>query len=198
MTAPSTGRPRSIEELLALLARADGAVDSTSRNGDPIGVLAHSLQCGELLWRSHPNDDELIAAGLVHDLGHVVTPGRPSDHGRIGAELIRRLLGDGVAELVALHIPAKRYLVATDGDSSTATAYQDILSHDSTVSLGAQGGPMDAAEVADFAFLPHAERAVALRRADDRAKVPGLAVRPVEFWRPLLERVRSSSAGHRI
>ncbi len=186
---------QSIDELLALLARANGAVDSVGPDGDPIDVLAHSLQCGELLSRSDPDDEQLIAAGLVHDLGHVVRPGHPTEHGLISAELIRPLLGDGVAELVALHVPAKRYL--TSDVQYQALPYQNVLSRGSTVSLGAQGGPMDAEEAARFVDSPNADRAITLRRADDRAKVPGLAVHPIEFWQPLLERVSARADGHR-
>jgi predicted HD phosphohydrolase len=90
------------------------------------------------------------------------------------------MLGDRVAGLVEGHVPAKRYLVATDA------AYGSVLSEVSVWSLGEQGGPMIPEEVAEFASGPYASDAVVLRRADDAAKVPGRVVPPLADWLPLL------------
>ena len=44
-------------------------------------------------------------------------------------------------------------------------------------------------EVRAFARGPHCAALVALRRADDGAKVPGRAVRPLGEWRAVLDEV---------
>ena len=82
--------------------------------------------------------------------------------------------------MVGLHVAAKRYLVATDG------GYGGILTADSVVSLGHQGGAMDQQEAAAFLSQPLAAGAVTLRRADDNAKVEGLVVRDLGHWVALL------------
>jgi predicted HD phosphohydrolase len=55
------------------------------------------------------------------------------------------------------------------------------------VSLELQGGPMTAAEAEAFLALPHACEALTLRRADDAAKVQGLAVPQLDAYRAVLE-----------
>ncbi len=174
----------SLDGLFELLASCDGVFDGSDEDdGDPIDILQHSLQTADLLARS-TDDTDLQLAGLVHDLGHRVpvepaAPGSPPtapDHAVRGADLVRALLGHDVARLVELHVPAKRYLVATD------LGYGSELSDASSVSLVRQGGAMSRHEVATFAADPLAARAVALRRADDGAKVIGRATAPLDVW----------------
>ena len=59
-------------------------------------------------------------------------------------------------------------------------------------SLAVQGGPMNADEVEAFRELPAWEAAVALRRWDDEAKVPGKVTREVADYRSTLEGVLAS------
>ncbi|MDQ3306347.1 MAG: HD domain-containing protein [Actinomycetota bacterium] len=123
-------------------------------------------------------------AGLVHDVGHILDPDDVAGHGRNGAEAVRSLLGERVARLVELHVPAKRYLTATD------PSYRVRLSPASTATLVDQGGAMDADEVAAFAAVtPDLAAALALRSADEAAKFPGLTMPGLERWRPVLEAV---------
>jgi predicted HD phosphohydrolase len=103
----------------------------------------------------------------------------------IAADAVRRLLGERVAALVELHVPAKRYLVTVD------PAYRDALSDGSTVSLARQGGKLSADERATLETHPQLQDALSLRRCDERAKVPGLAVDGLTRWRPVVERVAS-------
>ena len=177
---------RTVDELVAFIARCDGVFDSLGPDGDPIDILEHGLQCAYILVQRYPEDVELHVAGLVHDLGHVVAPDEPTApvaHGEIGAGFVRDLLGDRVARLTALHVPAKRYLVATD------LAYGNRLSGGSTLSLVMQGGAMTPEEVADFEADPDARDAANLRRADEAAKVIGRVVPNLETWIPALEAV---------
>lgn len=172
----------TVDALVDLLAA--GALTDDGDGGGPgerVDLLAHALQCGHVLAGRYPDDVELQVAGLVHDIGHQLVPGDDMGHGLSGGDAVRGLLGDRVASLVELHVPAKRFLVTVD------PSYSDALSPTSVHTLGNQGGPMTDDEVAEFRARPDAEPAVALRRADEAAKVPGGVVPGLDHWRPLLE-----------
>ena len=85
-----------------------------------------------------------------------------------------------MTEPVRLHVAAKRYLCAV------VPSYYGRLSAASVYTLSLQGGPMDAAEAAAFEALPQAGAAVAVRRWDEAAKDPAVAVPPFDHFRPLL------------
>ncbi len=164
-----------VDALFDLLARPDATDD-----GEGVSMLAHHLQTVARLAIDAPDDRELQIAGLVHDLGTTLEPGRPLTHARTGADTVRALLGERVAALVAQHDQAKRYLVTVDAD------YLRVLSPQSIATLEVQGGPMDPTEVREFERRPDFEACVALRRADDDAKVPGKDVPPLTHWRATL------------
>jgi predicted HD phosphohydrolase len=178
----------TVDELLALLASCADFYDSLGDDGDPIPILPHSLQCAAQLSEVAPDDDELIVAGLVHDIGHRLQPAHPVEHGKVAADAVRSLFGDRVANLVELHVPAKRYLVTVD------RSYGSELSTGSTASLARQGGALDDAERAELERQPELADALTLRRADEAAKVPGAEVPDLDHWRPLLERVAAAHA----
>jgi len=142
--------------------------------GEGVTQLQHGWQCGELALRAGATPELQLAAWL-HDLGHLVSvlPGTPTTQGlddrheSVAAALLRPLFGDVVAEPVALHVQAKRYLVGAQ------PGYRERLSADSLRSLALQGGPMDAAEQAAFGRRPFAGDAIRLRAWDDAAKTPG-------------------------
>jgi predicted HD phosphohydrolase len=171
----------------ALFDALRASADADDEGGLPI--LDHSLQCAARLRSSHPDDAELQVAGLVHDLGWLeLDDGRwtlrlDAAHDVSGCALVRTLLGPRVAALVGGHVAAKRYLLATDPD------YAALLSARSEETLGFQGGVMTPGEVADFARRSDRDDLVALRRADDAAKVRGAVVDPLESWRPVVQRV---------
>lgn len=175
----------TVDALMALLAACHDVWDMPDRGGDPVDILDHDRQCAELLRQTHPGDEELQVAGLVHDIGHHLRPGDDAGHGVTGADAVRGLLGARVARLVELHVVAKRYLAATDRTHA--------LSESSRRTLLAQGGPMDDAEIAAFRADPEFAAAIALRRADDAGKVVGLRVAPLEDWRPVVERVAATA-----
>ncbi len=158
-------------------------VDSPLSPGLPVTQLDHALQTAALLAHLHPGDDELAAAGLVHDIGHLLPRGTDETHATDAARAVRRALGERVAATVGLHVAAKRYLVATEA------RYGGVLTDDSVVSLGRQGGAMNEEEAAAFLALSWATDAVTLRRADDSGKVEGLVVRDLGSWLPLLQGV---------
>jgi predicted HD phosphohydrolase len=176
----------SVDEIVAVLAGGDGRPLSP---GQPVTQLEHALQTAALLLRDKPDDPELAVAGLVHDLGQLLPGGCDETHAADGAAAVRVALGARVAGIVALHVEAKRYLVATDEN------YKEKLAGDSVVSLGRQGGVATSGEVAAFRGLPWASDAVTLRRADDRGKVEGLGVDGLDQWVPLLREVSAKGGG---
>ncbi|MFF8785126.1 HD domain-containing protein [Streptomyces sp. NPDC015125] len=179
----------SVDGLMAMLADCEDVWDTPDRSGDPVDILDHGLQVAAVLAQRHPHDEELQVAGLVHDLGHHLVPGDEARHGEHAAAAVGGLLGARVARLVALHIPAKRYLAVTDAERTAG------LSPESTRTLALQGGPMTPEEQAAFEAQPDFLAAVALRHADDAGKVVGLRVAGLEHWRPRVERVAARCAG---
>ena len=175
------------------------------RNDDgPAGVtfLAHALQCAARAAEAHPGDDELLVAALLHDVGwllprpaegELLTTAAPGTTGSADAVWIARHDATGSAFLAALgfparvcalvagHVQAKRFLVATEPGYT--------LSPGSTWTLSQQGGPMTPAEAAAFAASPDAQVCLALRRWDEGAKVPGLEVPSWDDRLPTLARV---------
>ncbi|MGW1024638.1 HD domain-containing protein [Streptomyces sp. NPDC002577] len=175
---------RSVEELMDVLYACRGTWDAPDRTGDPVDLHDHALQTAALLRRSHPSDKELQVAGLVHDIGYLLRPGDEAGHADHAADAVRPLLGHRVSRLVRLHVPAKRYLAATDPWHG--------LSPQSAHTLQLQGGAMTPAEAEAFERDPMAEDAVTLRQADDAAKVVGLDAGIMEDWRAVLELVAAA------
>jgi phosphonate degradation associated HDIG domain protein len=163
---------------------------------EEVTELEHALQTAALA-RAEGAADHLVAAALLHDVGHLVSDDNvPLDedlaedfhHERVGARYLARWFGPEVTAPIALHVAAKRYLCAVE------PGYLDDLSPSSTRSLALQGGPMSPAEVEAFERLSHHEAATLVRRWDDRAKVAGLAVADLDAYRSLLARLASAPA----
>ena len=169
-----------VDEIVAVL---ESGADRALGPGVPVTQLDHALQTAAVLRHDHPDDIELAVAGLVHDLGQLLPGARDETHAGDGAAAVRDTLGERVAGIVALHVEAKRYLVATEAN------YTVRLTDDSVVSLGRQGGILEPAQASAFLTLPWAADAVTLRRADDGAKVHGLEVAGLEEWVPLLHQM---------
>jgi predicted HD phosphohydrolase len=171
-------RLATVDDLFAALDAAAGADDEGG-----LTILDHSLQCAARLRAEHPDDVELQVAGLVHDLGWLDADDpawsrrAEAAHDRDGRALVEGLLGARVGALVGGHVDAKRYLLAVD------PTYRDLLSAGSEITLGFQGGVMSPAECRAFESRSDRDDLVALRRADDAAKVRGAAVDPVDQWR---------------
>jgi predicted HD phosphohydrolase len=120
-----------------------------------------------------------LLGGLPED---VAQHGIDDTHEEIGAAWLERHFGLAVSSPVRLHVAAKRYLCAIDA------SYLESLSPASQLSLRLQGGPFTKGEARKFAGEPHVAAAIALRRWDDGAKVPGLAVPGLESYRSSLIR----------
>lgn len=189
MTAGSTAT--SVDEVLDLYARW-----GPENYDEGLSQLEHALQTAALAERAGAAD-ELVAAALLHDIGHLLDLAAaegswvPSKidlaHESVGARHLSTLFGPAVTAPIALHVRAKRYRSATD------PAYAAQLSDGSTRSLAVQGGPMDPDEVAAFESNPGFSDALALREWDDGGKVDGLDVPDLEHYRPLLERVAAAA-----
>ncbi|HVZ46994.1 MAG TPA: HD domain-containing protein [Ramlibacter sp.] len=159
-------------------------------SGEPVTQLEHALQCAALA-QDEGGDDELIAAALLHDLGHLLhdfgaTPtlrGLDDRHQYRALPMLRGVFAASVLGAIAGHVDAKRYLCAT------RPGYHDSLSEDSKRSLALQGGVFTPLQAERFIRGPHAQRAVQLRLWDDRAKAEGLATAPLGHF---LQRARRS------
>jgi phosphonate degradation associated HDIG domain protein len=159
-------------------------------HGEAVTQTEHALQSARLAEQAGATP-ELIVAALLHDVGHLLhghgedaaAHGLDDRHEELGFRFLAKHFGPAVCEPVRLHVPAKRYLCATD------PAYRSSLSPASQTSLKLQGGPMSADEAKAFEANPHFAAACELRRWDDAAKVPGLATPGVTHFLIYLERI---------
>ena len=79
MSAPGDLAPDEIVDLLA------GGAERWLSPGVRVSQLDHALQTAALLSHLHPGDEELAAAGLVHDIGHLLPGGTDEAHATDGA-----------------------------------------------------------------------------------------------------------------
>jgi phosphonate degradation associated HDIG domain protein len=156
--------------------------------GEAVSQTEHALQSAHLA-ASAGADEELVVAALLHDIGHMLSGsaedaaqhGIDDTHEEAGARWLEQHFGPAVSVPVRLHVAAKRYLCAVD------PTYLLGLSPASQLSLRLQGGPFTAEEAQAFERQTHFAAAVALRRWDDGAKVPDLAVPALATYRQALE-----------
>jgi phosphonate degradation associated HDIG domain protein len=175
-------------ELLALYA-ARGA---DTYFGEVVTTAEHSLQTAHFAQLSGASDT-LVLAALLHDIGHLL--GHATDeladwkkdarHEVSGGRWLAARFSPAVAEPVRLHVPAKRYLCATDAD------FIGCLSAASIQTLKLQGGSMSQAEIAAFETEPYSRDAIRLRHWDDQGKVAGLATPGFSQYVALIDRLAS-------
>ena len=162
--------------------------------GEAISQAAHALQAAQLAEQDGC-PDALVAACLLHDLGHMlfeqgdgdVAAGDDDLHQYRIIPFLRGLFDDAVLAPITLHVDAKRYLSATE------PGYLAALSPASVASLALQGGVMDDAQTQRFLQQPYAEEALRLRRYDDAAKVPDLPTPGLAHYLPLLQGLAKSA-----
>jgi phosphonate degradation associated HDIG domain protein len=181
---------RGVDEILDLYEQY-----GADHYDEALSQLDHALQTAALAEAAGASD-ALIAASLLHDVGHLLTlasGGRPAAtadedqrHEGAGARYLASVFSPEVTAPIALHVQAKRYRCGVDA------GYTDRLSEGSRASLAIQGGPLEAAEVARFEQLPGCDDAVRLREWDDEGKVDGLDVPPLRHYRPLLDALARS------
>jgi gamma-butyrobetaine dioxygenase len=172
------------------LAELFGGAASVAYLGEELTVAQHMLQAGTLAEEAGAAD-ALVAAALLHDVGHLrETPTDDDDrasidrrHSDLGADWLGQWFGPDVIEPIRLHVAAKRYLCVIE------PGYFERLSAASVHTLEVQGGPMTKDEAAAFASLPYFHDAVSLRRWDELAKDPSIEPKSFDDFRPRLTAV---------
>ena len=181
----------SISDICVLFARKGGRL----YDGEPVTQLEHALQSAAMA-EAEGAAPALVAAALLHDLGHLLndqgdTPtlrGVDDLHQYAALPFLRGAFGDDVLEPIRLHVDAKRYLCAT------RAGYFEALSMDSKRSLALQGGVYDAEEAQAFYARPYAEDALRVRLWDDRAKCAGAETPSLAHFVAALEKARCREA----
>jgi phosphonate degradation associated HDIG domain protein len=181
---------RITDEVLAIFhKRGSGAYF-----GESVSMTEHALQAAYFAQIAAA-PPELIIAALLHDVGHLVedVPEDLADwrvdahHEQIGSRWLAERFGPDISEPVRLHVPAKRYLLATDA------AYFAKLSPASVITLKLQGGPMAAHEVAQFETERYYKQAVRVRQWDDQGKVNGLKTPSLGDYHALIEMLATNT-----
>jgi gamma-butyrobetaine dioxygenase len=167
------------ESALVALGGLFSSAASEQYLGEEVTQAHHMLQAAALARRAGAAD-ALVAAALLHDVGHIHPGPGEERHSDDGAALLSGWFGPEVTEPVRLHVAAKRYLCAVE------PAYYDLLSAESVRTLGHQGGPMTAAQVRAYGAEPYGRDAVRVRRWDDEAKDPAARVPEFGHYRELL------------
>ncbi len=124
--------------------------------GEQVTMSEHMLQGAELAEKAG-GSDEIIAAALLHDIGHytnefpddALAQGIDNHHDKAGAAILSKFFPTVVTDCVRYHVAAKRYLCATDKE------YFGKLSDASVHPLGLQGDPMNEEEAKEFEMNPH-------------------------------------------
>jgi phosphonate degradation associated HDIG domain protein len=173
------------DEVFAIFSRRG----SGAYFGERVSMTEHALQAAYFA-RQESAPDVLVLAALLHDIGHLVedVPDELADwtadarHEEIGARWLARRFAAEVCEPVRLHVPAKRYLCATD------PGYVAMLSQASVVTLKLQGGPMGRAEALQFETQRFHAEAIRVRHWDDQGKVAGLKTPGLAEYRGLIEK----------
>lgn len=158
---------------------------------EQVTQLQHALQCA-LLAKRQGAGSALVAAALLHDLGHIIDEHDMPDsdeqnlddaHEQRAYEWIKSNFGKQVADPVRLHVAAKRYLCTVEPE------YLNQLSPASRKSFYDQGGLMNQSQLDDFRDEPFAFEAVELRRWDDLAKDPRMQTPSIEEFTTLLDQL---------
>ncbi|MDH3658932.1 MAG: HD domain-containing protein [Alphaproteobacteria bacterium] len=158
--------------------------------GEEVTMAGHMLQAARLAEQANAGD-ELIAAALLHDIGHYTNEfpedaqdrGIDNVHEEAGASVLEPFFPAVVVDCTRHHVAAKRYLCATD------PSYFDRLSPASVHTLNLQGGPISAEEVESFRSLANLDAIIQVRRWDEGSKVKDLPTPDFGHYAPVLQRV---------
>jgi len=166
-------------------------------DGESVTQLEHALQAA-CLAEAERAQDSLIAAALLHDLGHILEarnqerdnafPGVDHRHQLAAVPFLQPGFPESVIEPVKMHVDAKRCLCALDPD------YFATLSPASVHSLSLQGGKFSQVQVEQFQQRPYAQDALRLRRWDDLAKVPQRATPDLAHFMHYVKKVYQPAA----
>jgi len=155
---------------------------------DKMSHTEHAMQAA-LVAEEQGAPQSLVVAALVHDIGHfleswprdIADLGTNHRHEELGSAWLARGFGPEVTEPVRLHVAAKRYLCAVD------EGYLDTLSPSSLRNLELEGGPMGRGEAERFERESYFDQALRLRRIDEVARQPGIALPDIQEHSGLLD-----------
>ncbi len=179
--------PRAIVEKIRKLFDTRG---SSMYAGEPVTQTEHALQAAFAAEQTGESP-ELIAAALLHDIGHLLhqhdencaEEGIDDLHESIGAQWLVQYFPVEVTEPIRLHVAAKRYRCAIDAE------YHSQLSPASVLSLRLQGGPFVQQERTTFESNPWHGAALRLRSWDEAAKIPGFETPELNHFLIYVKRV---------
>lgn len=153
-------------------------------DGEPVSQASHMIQCAMLAMGE--GEVELTIGAFLHDIGHLLKHEQETEamgsfgvvnHEGIGASYLReRGFSEKICAVVANHVAAKRYLVATD------KMYAAKLSPASQETLKWQGGPMTDKEVKAFKNHSFFEDIIKVRLWDEKAKDTHIKMLPVSYF----------------
>ncbi|MGI9410172.1 MAG: (R)-1-hydroxy-2-trimethylaminoethylphosphonate oxygenase [Hyphomicrobiaceae bacterium] len=158
--------------------------------GEPVTMAEHMLQ-GATLAEQAGQDEVIIVAALLHDIGHFTSEfgtfsmddTKDRYHEEAGAAILQQFFPSVVTDCVRYHVAAKRYLCATRPD------YFKRLSQASVHSLELQGGPMDDEEVDEFEKNPNLDQIIRVRYLDEAGKRADMTTPPFSHFAPIVQRV---------
>ncbi|MGC3936814.1 (R)-1-hydroxy-2-trimethylaminoethylphosphonate oxygenase [Roseobacter sp. EG26] len=164
--------------------------------GEPVTMAEHMLQGATLAERSG-QDEIIIVAALLHDIGHFTSEfgtfsmedTEDRHHEDAGADVLQAFFPTLVTDCVRFHVAAKRYLCATRSE------YFARLSAASVHSLNLQGGPMSAQEVSAFETNPNLREIIAVRYLDDAGKHADMETPAFAHFAPMVQRVVDQHCG---
>ena len=168
------------DEIISLFETKGGA----NYSGEAVTQLEHACQTAQLA-EEDGNDDDVIIAAFLHDLGHLLDDEQEEmdgygvkDHEAIGAEYLKsRGFSDKIITLVKAHVEAKRYLCSVN------QRYFDNLSHASKMTLLFQGGPMREEELDVFERNPMKNLIIKMRTWDEEAKDENVPLPDLNLFR---------------
>jgi [1-hydroxy-2-(trimethylamino)ethyl]phosphonate dioxygenase len=189
MPKPSHDTPTS-ETIVAFLGDIFERRGGEEYLGESVTMAEHMLQ-GAHLAEQQGEEEIIVVAALLHDIGHFTSEfgsfsmddTHDKHYEEAGAQALERFFPSLVIDCVRHHVAAKRYICATDA------TYFARLSAASVHSLKLQGGPMDAAEIAEFEKNPNLKQIVRVRHLDDAGKIVGMTTPGFAHYAPMLQRV---------
>jgi len=170
----------TVDEIMNYLKVA-GSESYLGDQEESVTQLSHSLQAAEQACLYDAENEEMIIAALLHDIGHMILQ-RPDvwdttavnnthniqseQHEWVGYHyLLEHGFSPYIADLVLGHVQAKRYLTYAD------KAYYDRLSESSKMTLIGQGGPFTETYAAFFRNQDSFKIKILMREWDEAAKI---------------------------
>lgn len=155
--------------------------------GECVSKTTHMIQAATSA-KNNNEEDYLILACLLHDIGHFLDKDNMNglgviEHGKIGANFLRNIgMNEKVCCLVENHVLAKKYLVSKNEE------YYNKLSEASKKTLEYQGGKMSIDEMEIFEKDPYFQDSLKVRKYDDIGKNIGIEIPKLESFYTLINK----------